>query len=164
MSSQPNLIIFVKMSHLKLESSKKLIKVWRNIKNLLILVEEIIPINVEPALDKYINQEKNIIMGNLSHINSYKKANAVVKSVEILWKEGKTLKDYITQGVKIGIQKGIQEGIQKGKLEGILTCMEKVMQTSILNLYKKGYNAPQIADLLDFELAFVEKIIDKNNF
>ena len=33
-------------------------------------------------------------MGNLSHINSMKKANAVVESVETLWKEGKTLKDY----------------------------------------------------------------------
>ena len=41
-------------------------------------VEEIIPLNVEPALDKYINQEKNNIMGNLSHINSMKKANARV--------------------------------------------------------------------------------------
>ena len=38
-------------------------------------VEEIIPVNVEPALDKYINKEKNNIMGNLSHINSYEKSN-----------------------------------------------------------------------------------------
>ena len=130
-------------------------------------VEEIIPVNVEPALDKYINKEKNNIMGNLSHINSYKKATAVVESVETLWKEGKTLKDYITQGIKIGIQEGIQKGIQKGiqegKQEGLLTGIEKGRQESILNLHKKGYKAPQIADLLDFELAFVEKIIDKNN-
>ena len=122
-------------------------------------VEEIIPVNVEPELDKYINQEKNNIMGNLSHINSYKKAKAVVESVEILWKEGKTIQDYIARGVKTGMQKGILTGMEKG----ILTGMEKGMQTSILNLYKKGYKAPQIADLLDFELAFVEKIIDKNN-
>ena len=84
-------------------------------------------------------------MGNLSHINSMKKANAVVESVETLWKEGKTLKDYIARGKKEGRQEGIQEGMEK----------------SILNLHKKGYKAPQIADLLDFELAFVEKIIDK---
>ena len=108
-------------------------------KKFLNFVEEIIPVNVEPALDKYINQEKNNIMGNLSHINSMKKANAVVESVETLWKEGKTLKDYITLGLKTG------------------------RQESILNLHKKGYKAPQIADLLDFELDFVEKIIDKNN-
>ena len=37
------------------------------------------------------------------------------------------------------------------------------MEKSILNLHKKGFNTTQIADLLDFELAFVEKIIDKNN-
>ena len=114
-------------------------------------VEEIIPVNVEPELDKYINQEKNNIMGNLSHINSMKKANAVVESVETLWKEGKTIKDYITQGLITGRQEGKHEGRQEGR------------QESILNLHKKGYKAPQIADLLDFELAFVEKIIDKNN-
>ena len=118
-------------------------------------VEEIIPVNVEPELDKYINQEKNNIMGNLSHINSMKKANAVVESVETLWKEGKTLKDYITQGLKTGRQEGRQEGIQEG--------IQKGMEKSISNLHKKGFNTTQIADLLDFELAFVEKFIDKNN-
>ena len=154
-----------------IELIKKINKSVDEYKKFINFVEEIIPINVEPELDKYINQEKNNIMGNLSHINSMKKANAVVESVETLWKEGKTLKDYITQGIKIGIQEGIQEGIQKGKQEGIkegrqegiLTGMEKGMKTSILNLHKKGYKAPQIADLLDFELAFVEKIIEKNN-
>ena len=126
---------------------------WVKYKKIINFVEEIIPINVEPELDKYINQEKNNIMGNLSHINSYKKATAVVESVEILWKEGKTIKDYITQGLITGRQEGMEKGIQKGKQEG--------MEKSILNLHKKGYKAPQIADLLDFELAFVKKIIDK---
>ena len=154
-----------------IELIKKINKSVDEYKKFINFVEEIIPINVEPELDKYINQEKNNIMGNLSHINSMKKANAVVESVETLWKEGKTLKDYITQGIKIGIQEGIQEGIQKGiqkgiqegKQEGLLTGIEKGRQESILNLHKKGYKAPQIADLLDFELAFVEKIIEKNN-
>ena len=134
-----------------IELIKKINKSVDEYKKFINFVEEIIPVNVEPALDKYINQEKNNIMGNLSHINSVKKANAVVESVETLWKEGKTLKDYITQGLITGRQEGKQEGIQEG------------MEKSILNLHKKGYKAPQIADLLDFELAFVEKIIDKNN-
>ena len=154
-----------------IELIKKINKSVEEYKKFINFVEEIIPVNVEPALDKYINQEKNNIMGNLSHINSMKKANAVVESVETLWKEGKTLKDYITQGLitgrqegrqegkQEGIQEGIQKGIQKGKQEGIQEGMEK----SILNLHKKGFNTTQIADLLDFELAFVEKIIDKNN-
>ena len=142
-----------------IELIKKINKSVEEYKKFINFVEEIIPVNVEPELDKYINQEKNNIMGNLSHINSYKKAKAVVESVEILWKEGKTIQDYIARGVKTGMQKGILTGMEKG----ILTGMEKGMQTSILNLYKKGYKAPQIADLLDFELAFVEKIIDKNN-
>ena len=150
-----------------IELIKKINKSVDEYKKFINFVEEIIPINVEPALDKYINQEKNNIMGNLSHINSVKKANAVVESVETLWKEGKTLKDYITQGlitgrqegIREGIQEGIQKGIQKGKHEG----RQEGRQESILNLHKKGYKAPKIADLLDFELAFVEKIIDKNN-
>ena len=156
-----------------IELIKKINKSVDEYKKFINFVEEIIPINVEPELDKYINQEKNNIMGNLSHINSYKKATAVVESVEILWKEGKTIKDYITQGLITGRQEGIHEGIQKGKhegrQEGIQEGMEKGiqkgkqegMEKSILNLHKKGYKAPQIADLLDFELAFVKKIIDK---
>ena len=150
-----------------IELIKKINKSVDEYKKFINFVEEIIPVNVEPALDKYINQEKNNIMGNLSHINSMKKANAVVESVETLWKEGKTLKDYITQGLitgrqegrQEGIQEGIQKGKQEGKQEGLLTGIEKGRQESILNLHKKGYKAPQIADLLDFELAFVEKII-----
>ena len=134
-----------------IELIKKINKSVDEYKKFINFVEEIIPVNVEPALDKYINQEKNNIMGNLSHINSYKKATAVVESVETLWKEGKTLKDYIARGKKEGIQEGKHEGRQEGR------------QESILNLHKKGYKAPQIADLLDFELAFVEKIIEKNN-
>ena len=88
-----------------IELIKKINKSVDEYKKFLNFVEEIIPINVEPELDKYINQEKNNIMGNLSHINSVKKANAVVESVETLWKEGKTLKDYITQGLKQGDKK-----------------------------------------------------------
>ena len=76
-----------------IELIKKINKSLDEYKKFINFVEEIIPINVEPKLDKYINQEKNNIMGNLSHINSYKKATAVVESVETLWKEGKTLKD-----------------------------------------------------------------------
>ena len=65
-----------------IELIKKINKSVEEYKKFINFVEEIIPVNVEPALDKYINQEKNNIMGNLSHINSMKKANAVVESVE----------------------------------------------------------------------------------
>ena len=128
-------------------------------------VEEIIPIYVEPALDKYINQEKNNIMGNLSHINSYKKATAVVESVEILWKEGKTIKDYITQGLKTGrqegrqagIQEGIQKGIQEGKQEGQLTNLTNI----ILKMNKKGFSTNDIANILEVDINFVKNAIAK---
>ena len=111
-----------------------------------------------------MEKEINIIIDK-KHKNMYGKikslaqVEAIDRSVSIMYQEGKTIQDYIARGVKTGRQEGIQKGIQKGKQEGIQEGMEK----SILNLHKKGYKAPQIADLLDFELAFVEKIIDKNN-
>ena len=120
-----------------------------------------------------MEKEINIIIDK-KHKNMYGKikslaqVEAIDRSVSIMYQEGTTIEDYIARGVKTGIQKGRQEGIQKGKQEGkqegLLTGIEKGRQEAILNLHKKGYIAPQIADLLDYELAFVEKIIDKNNF
>ena len=123
-----------------------------------------------------MEKEINIIIDK-KHKNMYGKikslaqVEAIDRSVSIMYQEGTTIEDYIARGVKTGIQKGIltgmekgiQKGKQEGKQEGLLTGIEKGRQESILNLHKKGYNATQIADLLDFELAFVEKIIDKNN-
>ena len=121
-------------------------------------------INKLLSLSNEMEKEINIIIDK-KHKNMYGKiknlaqVEAIDRSVSIMYQEGKTIQDYITQGLKTGRQ----EGIQKGKQEGLLTGIEKGRQESILNLHKKGYKAPQIADLLDFELAFVEKIIYKNN-
>ncbi|MCX8481068.1 MAG: hypothetical protein ORN58_04030, partial [Sediminibacterium sp.] len=78
-----------------------------------------------------------------NHINSVAKANLVRESVDRIWNEGKSIQDYITDGR----QEGENIGLQK----------------PILNLHKKGYKADQIADLLDFELDFVQNVISKNN-
>ena len=148
-----------------IELIKKINKSVDEYKKFINFVEEIIPINVEPALDKYINQEKNNIMGNLSHINSYKKANAVVESVEILWKEGKTIKDYITQGLKTGRQEGrqagIQEGIQKGIQEGIQEGQLTNLTNIILKMNKKGFSTNDIANILEVDINFVKNAIAK---
>ena len=138
----------------------------KTIKKVFIFVNKLV------SLSNEMEKEINIIIDK-KHKNMYGKikslaqVEAIDRSVSIMYQEGTTIEDYIARGKKEGIltgmEKGIQKGIQKGRQEGILTGMEKGMQTSILNLHKKGYIAPQIADLLDFELAFVEKIIDKNN-
>ena len=130
----------------------------KTIKKVFIFVNKLL------SLSNEMEKEINIIIDK-KHKNMYGKiknlaqVEAIDRSVSIMYQEGKTIEDYITQGLKTGRQ----EGIQKGKQEGLLTGIEKGRQESILNLHKKGYKAPQIADLLDFELAFVEKIIDKNN-
>ena len=130
----------------------------KTIKKVFIFVNKLV------SLSNEMEKEINIIIDK-KHKNMYGKikslaqVEAIDRSVSIMYQEGKTIEDYITQGLKTGRQ----EGIQKGKQEGLLTGIEKGRQESILNLHKKGYKAPQIADLLDFELAFVEKIIDKNN-
>ena len=109
-------------------------------------------INKLLSLSNEMEKEINIIIDK-KHKNMYGKikslaqVEAIDRSVSIMYQEGKTIQDYIARGVKTGKHEGRQEGRQE----------------SILNLHKKGYNAQQIADLLDFELAFVEKIIEKNN-
>ena len=138
----------------------------KTIKKVFIFVNKLV------SLSNEMEKEINIIIDK-KHKNMYGKikslaqVEAIDRSVSIMYQEGKTIEDYIARGKKEGIltgmEKGIQKGRQEGRQEGILTGMEKGMQTSIINLHKKGYIAPQIADLLDFELAFVEKIIDKNN-
>ena len=98
-------------------------------------------------------------MGNLNHINSVAKANLVRESVDRIWNEGKSIQDYITDGR----QDGRQEGRQEGENIGILKGRQEGRQESILNIHHKGFNAIQIADLLNFDLDFVQNVISKNN-
>ena len=88
-------------------------------------------------------------MGNLNHISSVKKANAVIKSVEILWKEGKTLKDYITQGLKTGRQ------------ERILKGQSTYLPNDILKMNKKGFSTRNIANFLELDINFVKNAVAK---
>ena len=133
-----------------------------SIKKIFIFINKLLSLSIE--MEKEINiiidkKHKNMY-GNIKNLAQ---VEAIDQSVRIMYQEGKTIQDYIARGLKEGIQKGIQKGIlkgkQEGKQEGLLTGIEKGRQESILNLYKKGYKASKIADLLDFELAFVEKII-----
>ena len=148
------LFLILKDRKIDLESIKK---IFVFINKLVSLTNE-----MEKEINIIIDKKHKNMYGNIKNLAQ---VEAIDQSVRIMYQEGKTIQDYIARGVKTGRQEGIQkgkqegiqEGIQKGKQEGIQEGMEK----SILNLHKKGYKAPQIADLLDFELAFVEKIIDK---
>ena len=134
------------------------------IKKIFVFINKLVSLTneMEKEINIIIDKKHKNMYGNIKNLAQ---VEAIDQSVRIMYQEGKTIQDYIARGVKTGRQEGIQkgkqegiqEGIQKGKQEGIQEGMEK----SILNLHKKGYKAPQIADLLDFELAFVEKIIDK---
>ena len=55
------------------------------------------------------------------------------------------------EGTENGIAIGKQEGITIGKREGIAE--------TIVKMYRKGYEAEQISDILDMELDEVQEII-----
>lgn len=56
------------------------------------------------------------------------------------------------EGTENGIAIGKQEGITIGKREGIAE--------TIVKMYRKGYEAEQISDILDMEVEEVRKIIE----
>ena len=116
------------------------------IKKIFVFINKLVSLTneMEKEINIIIDKKHKNMYGNIKNLAQ---VEAIDQSVKIMYQEGKTIQDYIAHGVKTGKHEGRQEGRQE----------------SILNLHKKGYKAPQIADLLDFELAFVEKIIDKNN-
>ena len=56
------------------------------------------------------------------------------------------------EGTENGIAIGKQEGITIGKREGIAE--------TIVKMYRKGYEAEQISDILDMEVEEVQEIIE----
>ena len=56
------------------------------------------------------------------------------------------------EGTENGIAIGKQEGITIGKREGIAE--------TIIKMYRKGYEAEQIGDILDMEVEEVQEIIE----
>ena len=144
------LFLILKDRKIDLESIKK---IFVFINKLVSLTNE-----MEKEINIIIDKKHKNMYGNIKNLAQ---VEAIDQSVRIMYQEGKTIQDYIARGVKTGRQEGIQKGKQEGIQEGIQKGKQEGMEKSILNLHKKGYKAPQIADLLDFELAFVEKIIDK---
>ena len=70
------------------------------------------------------------------------------------WQEGvqEGRKEGIQQGIQQGMQQGIQQGLQRG---AFLERIRKIQKKA-----KKGLSAEVIADMLEEEVAFVEKIMN----
>ncbi len=63
------------------------------------------------------------------------------------------------EGTENGIAIGKQEGITIGKQEGITIGKREGIAETIIKMYRKGYEAEQISDILDMELDEVQEII-----
>jgi len=59
------------------------------------------------------------------------------------------------------IQEGRKEGRKEGKIEGIQEGMEKGLEKGVLNLYKKQFPIPQIADIMEISRDKVKDILKK---
>ena len=63
------------------------------------------------------------------------------------------------EGTENGIAIGKQEGITIGKQEGITIGKREGIAETIIKMYRKGYEAEQISDILDMELDEIQEII-----
>jgi len=63
--------------------------------------------------------------------------------------------------IQEGMEKGIQKGIQKGRKEGLEEGLEKGLEKGVLNLHKRNFTIPQIADIMEISLEKVKHILEK---
>ena len=71
----------------------------------------------------------------------------------------------LSQGIKEqayveGTENGIVKGVAIGKQEGITIGKREGIAETIVKMYRKGYEAEQISDILDMEVEEVRKIIE----
>ena len=71
----------------------------------------------------------------------------------------------LSQGIKKqayaeGTENGIVKGVAIGKQEGITIGKREGIAETIVKMYRKGYEAEQISDILDMEVEEVRKIIE----
>ena len=64
------------------------------------------------------------------------------------------------EGTENGIAIGKQEGITIGKQEGITIGKREGIAETIIKMYRKGYEAEQISDILDMEVEEIREIIE----
>ena len=67
----------------------------------------------------------------------------------------------LSQGVKEqAYVEGTENGIAIGKQEGITIGKREGIAETIVKMYRKGYEAEQISDILDMEVEEVREIIE----
>ena len=67
----------------------------------------------------------------------------------------------LSQGIKEQAKvEGTENGIAIGKQEGITIGKREGIAETIVKMYRKGYEAEQISDILDMEVEEVREIIE----
>ena len=67
----------------------------------------------------------------------------------------------LSQGIKEqAYVEGTENGIAIGKQEGITIGKRQGIAETIVKMYRKGYEAEQISDILDMEVEEVREIIE----
>ena len=67
----------------------------------------------------------------------------------------------LSQGIKEqAYVEGTENGIAIGKQEGITIGKREGLAETIVKMYRKGYEAEQISDILDMEVEEVREIIE----
>lgn len=67
----------------------------------------------------------------------------------------------LSQGIKEqAYVEGTENGIAIGKQEGIIIGKREGIAETIVKMYRKGYEAEQISDILDMEVEEVREIIE----
>ena len=67
----------------------------------------------------------------------------------------------LSQGIKEqAYAEGTENGIAIGKQEGITIEKREEIAETIIKMYRKGYEAEQIGDILDMEVEKVREIIE----
>ena len=83
------------------------------------------------------------------------------KDVNDMWNLSQGIKEQAyVEGTENGIAIGKQEGITIGKQEVITIGKREGIAETIIKMYRKGYEAEQISDILDMEVEEIREIIE----
>ena len=64
--------------------------------------------------------------------------------------------------IKSNVMTAYDTLIQEGREKGIQEGLEKGLEKGVLNLYKKRFTIPQIADIMEISIEKVKSILERN--
>ena len=68
--------------------------------------------------------------------------------------------EWTTEGFEECFKKSFEEGFKKGFEEGFKKGFEETEVKAILKLYSKNYTPEQIAEMFNFEISYVKKVLN----